>query len=143
MSQTYTTDQLMRRVPVIPVIVIDQLEQAVPLARALVKGGLDVLEITLRTPVAMEAMRAIMAEVEGAIVGAGYRSATRKDLPCATATARSCATACASSHAQISDISCCGNVQYSRIGEGMHPVILKPDGDVCNSPTCGYDCGNR
>jgi 2-dehydro-3-deoxyphosphogluconate aldolase / (4S)-4-hydroxy-2-oxoglutarate aldolase len=71
MSQTMTTDALMRRVPVIPVIVIDRLDQAVPLARALVAGGLDVLEITLRTPVAMEAMRAIIAEVEGAIVGAG------------------------------------------------------------------------
>lgn len=67
----YTTDALMRRVPVIPVIVIEEVAKAVPLARALVEGGLDVLEITLRTPVAMDAMRAIIAEVEGAIVGAG------------------------------------------------------------------------
>jgi 2-dehydro-3-deoxyphosphogluconate aldolase / (4S)-4-hydroxy-2-oxoglutarate aldolase len=67
----HTTDALLRRVPVIPVIVIDRLDQAVPLARALVAGGLDVIEITLRTPVAMDAMRAIIAEVEGAIVGAG------------------------------------------------------------------------
>ncbi len=71
MSKTYTTDELMRRVPVIPVIVIEDPQKAVPLARALVKGGLDVLEITLRTEAAMEAMRAIIAEVEGAIVGAG------------------------------------------------------------------------
>ena len=42
-----------------------------PLARALVKGGLPVLEITLRTKAALECIRAIMAEVEGAIVGAG------------------------------------------------------------------------
>jgi 2-dehydro-3-deoxyphosphogluconate aldolase/(4S)-4-hydroxy-2-oxoglutarate aldolase len=68
---TYTTDALMRRVPVIPVIVIEDAAKAVPLARALVQGGLDVLEITLRTPAAIDAIRAIMAEVEGAIVGAG------------------------------------------------------------------------
>jgi len=71
MPEQFTVDDLMRRSPVIPVIVIERLEQAVPMARALVAGGLDVLEITLRTSVAMEAMRAIMAEVEGAIVGAG------------------------------------------------------------------------
>jgi 2-dehydro-3-deoxyphosphogluconate aldolase/(4S)-4-hydroxy-2-oxoglutarate aldolase len=57
--------------PVIPVIVIDELRQAVPLAQALVKGGLPVLEITLRTTAALEAIRAIAAEVEGAIVGVG------------------------------------------------------------------------
>ncbi|MGI9419615.1 MAG: bifunctional 4-hydroxy-2-oxoglutarate aldolase/2-dehydro-3-deoxy-phosphogluconate aldolase [Geminicoccaceae bacterium] len=64
-------DQIMRTAPVIPVIVIDQIDQAVPLARALVKGGLKVLEITLRTPVAMDAIKAIIAEVDDAIVGAG------------------------------------------------------------------------
>ena len=57
--------------PVVPVMVIDNVEDAVPLARALVKGGLPVLEITLRTPKAMECIRAIVAEVEGAIVGSG------------------------------------------------------------------------
>lgn len=56
--------------PVIPVIVIDRLEDAVPLAQALVAGGVKVLEVTLRTPVALEAIRAMTA-VEGAIVGAG------------------------------------------------------------------------
>jgi 2-dehydro-3-deoxyphosphogluconate aldolase/(4S)-4-hydroxy-2-oxoglutarate aldolase len=71
MPETYTVDTLMRRAAVIPVIVIDRIEQAVPLARALVAGGLDVLEITLRTPIAYEAMTAILTEVEGAIVGAG------------------------------------------------------------------------
>lgn len=71
MPEKLTTDDLMRRVPVIPVIVIDRREDAVPLAEALVAGGLDVLEITLRTPAAMDAMKAIMGEVEGALVGAG------------------------------------------------------------------------
>lgn len=57
--------------PVIPVLTIERPETAVPLARALVKGGLPVLEITLRTGVALEALRAIVAEVPEAIVGAG------------------------------------------------------------------------
>lgn len=57
--------------PVIPVIVIDRVEDAVPLARALVDGGVRVLEVTLRTPVAITAIEAIAREVPGAIVGAG------------------------------------------------------------------------
>ena len=57
--------------PVVPVMVIQQLAQAVPLARALVAGGIRVLEITLRTPVAIEAIRTISREVEGVFVGAG------------------------------------------------------------------------
>jgi len=57
--------------PVIPVIVVDKIEQAVPLAKALVAGGVCVLELTLRTPVALQAIRAIADEVEGAIVGVG------------------------------------------------------------------------
>lgn len=55
---------------VIPVIVVDEVDHARPLAEALVAGGLPVLEVTLRTPVALDAIRA-MAEVEGGIVGAG------------------------------------------------------------------------
>jgi 2-dehydro-3-deoxyphosphogluconate aldolase/(4S)-4-hydroxy-2-oxoglutarate aldolase len=57
--------------PVIPVMVINNIEQAVPLANALVEGGLKVLEITLRTPVALDAIKIIKAEVPGAIVGTG------------------------------------------------------------------------
>ena len=56
--------------PVIPVIVIDDIAHAQPLARALVAGGLPVLEVTLRTPVALDAIRA-MSTVPGAVVGAG------------------------------------------------------------------------
>ena len=62
---------IMRTGPVIPVIVIDRLEDAVPLARALVAGGVRVLELTLRTPVALKAIEAIANEVEGAIIGVG------------------------------------------------------------------------
>jgi len=57
--------------PVIPVIVIQRVADAVPLARALVAGGVKVLEITLRTPVALQCMREIAQAVPEAIVGAG------------------------------------------------------------------------
>ena len=62
--------EIMKTAPVIPVIVVDEVEHAVPLARALVAGGLRVLEVTLRTPAALEAITA-MKSVDGAIVGAG------------------------------------------------------------------------
>lgn len=62
--------ELMQVAPVIPVLVIDDLSHAVPLAESLVAGGLPVLEVTLRTPLALDAMEA-MAKVEGAIVGVG------------------------------------------------------------------------
>jgi 2-dehydro-3-deoxyphosphogluconate aldolase / (4S)-4-hydroxy-2-oxoglutarate aldolase len=64
-------EAILEAAPVIPVMVIENVANAVPLARALVKGGLPVLEITLRTKAALECIRAIIAEVEGAIVGAG------------------------------------------------------------------------
>jgi len=60
----------MRTAPVIPVLVIDDAAQARPLAEALVAGGLTVLEVTLRTPAALDAIRE-MKQVAGAIVGAG------------------------------------------------------------------------
>ena len=63
--------QLMRLGPVIPVIVIDDLAQAVPLARALAAGGVRVLEVTLRTAVGLEAIAAIARDVPEAIVGVG------------------------------------------------------------------------
>jgi 2-dehydro-3-deoxyphosphogluconate aldolase/(4S)-4-hydroxy-2-oxoglutarate aldolase len=63
--------EVLRQGPVVPVMVIHRLEHAVPLAIALVAGGVRVLEITLRTPVALAAIGAIAGEVPGAIVGAG------------------------------------------------------------------------
>ncbi|HMC91563.1 MAG TPA: bifunctional 4-hydroxy-2-oxoglutarate aldolase/2-dehydro-3-deoxy-phosphogluconate aldolase [Allosphingosinicella sp.] len=63
-------DTIMAAAPVIPVLVIERVEDAVPIATALVEGGLPVLEVTLRTPAALDAIRA-MKDVEGAIVGAG------------------------------------------------------------------------
>ena len=69
-SESLSIDQIMRTAPVIPVIVIDRVDDAVPMAEALVAGGLKVLEVTLRTPAALEAISA-MKKVKGAIVGAG------------------------------------------------------------------------
>ncbi|MFI8858980.1 bifunctional 4-hydroxy-2-oxoglutarate aldolase/2-dehydro-3-deoxy-phosphogluconate aldolase [Streptomyces prasinus] len=57
--------------PVIPVVVVEDAADAVPLARALVAGGLPAIEVTLRTPAAPDALRAIAAEVPDAVVGAG------------------------------------------------------------------------
>ncbi|PJF10446.1 bifunctional 4-hydroxy-2-oxoglutarate aldolase/2-dehydro-3-deoxy-phosphogluconate aldolase [Pseudorhodobacter sp. MZDSW-24AT] len=67
--------------PVVPVLVIDDLAHAKPLAEALVKGGLPALEVTLRTPCALDAIRA-MAEVPGGVVGAGTLL-TRADVKAA------------------------------------------------------------
>ncbi|MFF1697076.1 bifunctional 4-hydroxy-2-oxoglutarate aldolase/2-dehydro-3-deoxy-phosphogluconate aldolase [Streptomyces sp. NPDC058257] len=57
--------------PVVPVVVVEDVADAVPLARALVAGGLPAIEVTLRTPAALDAIRAIAAEVPDAVVGAG------------------------------------------------------------------------
>lgn len=57
--------------PVVPVLIVEDAASAVPLARALVAGGLKAIEITLRTPAALEAIRAVADEVEGAVAGAG------------------------------------------------------------------------
>jgi 2-dehydro-3-deoxyphosphogluconate aldolase/(4S)-4-hydroxy-2-oxoglutarate aldolase len=66
-----TLDQILARAPVVPVLIIDEIADAVPLARALVAGGLSVLEITLRTPVALACVERMIGEVEGAVVGVG------------------------------------------------------------------------
>jgi 2-dehydro-3-deoxyphosphogluconate aldolase / (4S)-4-hydroxy-2-oxoglutarate aldolase len=63
-------EAIMRTAPVIPVLVIEDVAHAAPIAEALVAGGLRVLEVTLRTPAALDVI-AEMAKVEGAIVGAG------------------------------------------------------------------------
>jgi 2-dehydro-3-deoxyphosphogluconate aldolase/(4S)-4-hydroxy-2-oxoglutarate aldolase len=62
---------LFKQSTVIPVLTIERLEDAVPLAKALVAGGVRVLEVTLRTQVAIEAAKAIMADVPEAMVGIG------------------------------------------------------------------------
>ena len=62
---------ILKRVPVIPVLTVTGPEDAVPLARALVAGGLDVLEVTLRTEGALKAIEAMAREVPDAVIGAG------------------------------------------------------------------------
>lgn len=69
-EQSLRTADICRLAPVVPVLVIDDLAHAAPLARALVAGGLPALEVTLRTPCALDAIRA-MAQVPGGVVGAG------------------------------------------------------------------------
>jgi 2-dehydro-3-deoxyphosphogluconate aldolase / (4S)-4-hydroxy-2-oxoglutarate aldolase len=69
-EQSRLAAEICRLAPVVPVLVIDDIAHARPLAEALVKGGLPALEVTLRTPGALDAIRA-MAEVPGGVVGAG------------------------------------------------------------------------
>ncbi len=69
-EQSLKAAEICRLAPVVPVLVIDDLAHARPLAEALVKGGLPALEVTLRTPAALDAIRA-MSEVPGGVVGAG------------------------------------------------------------------------
>ena len=70
-ASSHHIGDLLNRAPVIPVIVIDEEAVAVPLARALVAGGLTVLEVTLRTKCALASIKRIVAEVPDAVVGAG------------------------------------------------------------------------
>ena len=74
-----TAREICEIAPVIPVLIVDDIETAVPLAKALVAGGLKVLEITLRTPVAVDAIRAMADAVPDAVVGAGTLL-TEKDV---------------------------------------------------------------
>ncbi|MDI3419960.1 bifunctional 4-hydroxy-2-oxoglutarate aldolase/2-dehydro-3-deoxy-phosphogluconate aldolase [Streptomyces luteolus] len=66
-----TSRSVLDLAPVVPVVVVEDAADAVPLARALVAGGLPAIEVTLRTPAALDAIRAIAAEVPDAVVGAG------------------------------------------------------------------------
>jgi 2-dehydro-3-deoxyphosphogluconate aldolase/(4S)-4-hydroxy-2-oxoglutarate aldolase len=70
-NKVFTVQEIMRDAPVIPVIVLHEVSHAVPVARALVAGGIRVLEVTLRSSVALGCIERIVAEVPEAIVGAG------------------------------------------------------------------------
>ncbi|MFF4268436.1 bifunctional 4-hydroxy-2-oxoglutarate aldolase/2-dehydro-3-deoxy-phosphogluconate aldolase [Streptomyces sp. NPDC001536] len=74
--------------PVVPVVVIEDASDAVPLARALVAGGLPAIEVTLRTPAALDAIRAIADEVPDAVVGAGTVVTPEQVTRCVRAGAR-------------------------------------------------------
>lgn len=81
-------EQILSMAPVLPVLVIHKLEHAVPLASALVAGGLKVLEITLRTPIALDAVRAISEAVPEAVVGVGTLTRPEQFTQAADAGAR-------------------------------------------------------
>lgn len=70
-KKSYTGADILALGPVVPVIVIHELEQAVPMAKALLAANVRVLEVTLRTPVALEAIELLSREVPEAVVGAG------------------------------------------------------------------------
>jgi 2-dehydro-3-deoxyphosphogluconate aldolase/(4S)-4-hydroxy-2-oxoglutarate aldolase len=72
----------LRLAPVVPVVIIEDASKAVGMARALVAGGIPSIEVTLRTPAALDAVRAIAAEVEGAFIGVGT-VLTARDLEAA------------------------------------------------------------
>ena len=83
-----TLAEILKLAPVVPVLIIEDEAQAAPLARALVAGGLHALEVTLRTPQALECMRAIAAEVPDAVVGAGTVRTSADAVAAARAGAR-------------------------------------------------------
>lgn len=75
--------------PVVPVVVVNEIADAVPLATALVAGGLPAIEVTLRTPCALDAIRAIADGVPGAVVGAGTVITSAQVTECVAAGAGS------------------------------------------------------
>ncbi|WP_447528412.1 MULTISPECIES: bifunctional 4-hydroxy-2-oxoglutarate aldolase/2-dehydro-3-deoxy-phosphogluconate aldolase [unclassified Vreelandella] len=70
-SRTAELDSICLKAEVIPVITIDRLEDAVPMGRALIEGGINVLEVTLRTDCALEAIKRMKKELTGASIGVG------------------------------------------------------------------------
>jgi 2-dehydro-3-deoxyphosphogluconate aldolase/(4S)-4-hydroxy-2-oxoglutarate aldolase len=87
-SQSLTALQVMADAPVIPVIVLHDVQHAVPLARALLAGGIRMLEITLRTPQALACIEAISRELPEAVTGAGTVRSVADVQACAMAGAR-------------------------------------------------------
>ena len=83
-----TLAEILKLAPVVPVLIIEDEAQAAPLARALVAGGLHALEVTLRTPAALDCIRRIAGEVEGAVVGAGTITTAQARQSAADAGAR-------------------------------------------------------
>jgi len=87
-AATLTALQVMRDAPVIPVIVLTDVAHAVPLARALLAGGIRMLEVTLRTPQALACIEAIARDVPEAVIGAGTARSAADVQACAMAGAR-------------------------------------------------------
>ena len=92
-----TLAETLKLAPVVPVLIIEDAAQAVPLAKALTAGGLYALEVTLRTPAALECIRRIAGEVEGAVVGAGTITTAQARQ---SAAGKRCSALCPSAPAQ-------------------------------------------
>ncbi len=71
MTTPLSIEQVVRIAPVVPVVILDKLSQAVPVARALLRGGVGIIEITLRTPVALDCIKAVRDEVPEMVLGVG------------------------------------------------------------------------
>ncbi len=123
------TRSLAAQGPVIPVIVIHELAHAVPLARALVDGGVRVLEVTLRTPVALQAMEAMARAVPEAIVGAGT---VRSIADAQAAKAAGCAFAVSPGYTSSIGLAC------KAIGLPLLPGVSTA-GEVMMANADGYD----
>jgi len=90
------TEAICRLSPIVPVLVVEVVAHAAPLARALVAGGLPALEVTLRTPAALDVIAA-MAEIEGGVVGAGTLASASRPAPpmrCSTRPRRRACRSC-------------------------------------------------
>ncbi len=115
--------------PVMPVIVLDRVDDAVPLARSLVAGGIRVLEVTLRTPVALDCVRAIRAAVPDAIVGVGTIT-TASDLDAARAAGAAFGVSPGATPAVLT--------RANATGMPFLPGVMTPS-DVMNVLATGFD----
>ncbi len=116
--------------PIIPVIVIHELTSAVPLARALVAGGVRVLEVTLRTPIALQAIEQIVRAVPEAIVGAGT---LRNVSDARSARSAGCAFGVSPGYARDLGLACRQSIQLPLL-----PGVCTPS-ELMNAMQDGYD----
>ncbi len=162
-----TALQVMRDAPVIPVIVLTDVAHAVPLARALVAGGIRMLEVTLRTPQALACIEAIARDVPEAVVGAGTVRSAADVQACAMAGARfivspgythAVGTACRDAHLPLlpgvatgSEIMAAQEDGFTELkffpalqagGLAMLKAFSGPFGDVKFCPTGGITAAN-
>jgi 2-dehydro-3-deoxyphosphogluconate aldolase/(4S)-4-hydroxy-2-oxoglutarate aldolase len=166
-SRPLTALQVMRDAAVIPVIVLTDVAHAVPLARALVAGGIRMLEVTLRTPQALACIEAIARDVPEAVVGAGTARSAADVQACAMAGARfivspgythAVGTACRDAHLPLlpgvatgSEIMAAQEDGYTELkffpalqagGLAMLKAWGGPFGDVSFCPTGGITAAN-
>lgn len=128
-DRTASIDALLSRAPVLPVLRIDRIEDAVPLARALAAAGLPVLEVTLRSDIALAAIRRIVEEVPDACVGAGT-VLTPVQLAAVTAAGAAFAISPGTTDALYAAAACC-------------PLPWIPAVATASDVMRGIECGHR